>query len=111
MATEKITKNVNAKDLTVNGFFKVKYSTFKKVNGKRGAFMSASFIVEDVNGEKFWVSTPSENSALKAIGIMTSAINADGDKFGIIGLTPVERNGYVDFIYTIAPYTSNNAPF
>lgn len=95
--------NVKIDRLGVGKHYKVHYSCFRKVNGSRGDFMSASFIIENEKGVKVWVSTPNEKSAYKAIGIMTGA-RINGNKVSITGLT-VEKNGkYLEFVYDISEY-------
>ena len=95
--------NIKIDRLGVGKHYTVHYSCFRKVNGSRGDFMSASFIIENEKGVKVWVSTPNEKSAYKAIGIMTGA-RINGNKVSITGLT-VEKNGkYLEFVYDIAEY-------
>jgi hypothetical protein len=65
--------------------------------------MSASFIIENAEGSKVWVSTPNERSAYKAIGVMTSA-RINGNKVSITGLRVVKNGKYLEFEYDIAEY-------
>lgn len=110
---EKVTNTIKAKDLTKGTAYKVCYSCFKSVNGARGKFLSASFIIENADGVKAWVSCPNENSSIKAIGIMTGARDENGNKFAIKSLTPIDNNGYTEFVYQIAPLIngSDAVPF
>lgn len=101
--------NVKIDRLGVGKTYKVHYSCFKKVNGSRGDFMSASFIIENEKGVKVWVSTPNERSAYKAIGIMTGA-RINGNKVSIDSLT-VEKNGkYLEFVYNLVEYVPEINP-
>lgn len=101
--------NVKIDRLGVGKIYKVHYSCFKKVNGSRGDFMSASFIIENEKGVKVWVSTPNERSAYKAIGIMTGA-RINGNKVSIDSLT-VEKNGkYLEFVYNLVEYVPEINP-
>lgn len=95
--------NKKIDSLEVGKNYKVIYSCFRKVNGLRGDFMSASFIIENEKGNQCWVSTPNERSAYKAIGIMTGA-RINGNRVTITGLH-VEKNGkYLEFVYDVAEY-------
>lgn len=100
--TEKL-GNIKIDRLAVGKPYKVHYSCFRKVNGSRGDFMSASFIIENEKGVKVWVSTPNERSAYKAIGIMTGA-RINGNKVTIDELQ-VEKNGkYLEFVFSVREY-------
>lgn len=100
--TEKL-GNVKIDRLGVGKTYKVHYACFRKVNGSRGDFMSASFIIENEKGVKVWVSTPNEKSAYKAIGILTGA-RINNNKVSIDSLT-VEKNGkYLEFVYNLSEY-------
>lgn len=83
--------------------YKVNYSCFRKVNSSRGDFMSASFIIENPNGDKCWVSTPNERSAYKAIGVMTGT-RINGRRTTIIGLRVVKNGKYLEFEYDLDEY-------
>ena len=95
--------NKRIDSLQVGTTYKVNYSCFRKVNGSRGDFMSASFIIENAEGNKVWVSTPNERSAYKAIGVMTSA-RINGNKVTITGLRVVKNGKYLEFEYDVAEY-------
>ena len=95
--------NKKIDSLQVGTTYKVNYSCFRKVNGSRGDFMSASFIIENEKGDKVWVSTPNERSAYKAIGVMTSA-RINGNKVTITGLRVVKNGKYLEFEYDVAEY-------
>lgn len=95
--------NKKIDSLQVGTTYKVNYSCFRKVNGSRGDFMSASFIIENAEGNKVWVSTPNERSAYKAIGVMTSA-RINGNKVTITGLRVVKNGKYLEFEYDITEY-------
>lgn len=95
--------NKKIDSLQVGTTYKVNYSCFRKVNGSRGDFMSASFIIENAEGNKVWVSTPNERSAYKAIGVMTSA-RINGNKVSITGLRVVKNGKYLEFEYDISEY-------
>lgn len=90
--------------LVVGEKYTVKWSGFKKVSGKRGDFMSASFLCEDSEGNKFFVSTPSERSAYKAIGVITGT-KINGNKTSISSLEVVENGKYKEFVYELTEYT------
>lgn len=96
--------NKKIDSLQVGTTYKVNYSCFRKVNGSRGDFMSASFIIENAEGNKVWVSTPNERSAYKAIGVMTSA-RINGNKVTITGLRVVKNGKYLEFEYDVTEYT------
>ena len=97
--TEKL-GNIKIDRLGVGKTYKVHYASFRKVNGSRGDFMSASFIIENEKGVKVWVSTPNEKSAYKAIGVLTG-VRINGNKVSIDSLS-VEKNGkYLEFVYNI----------
>lgn len=89
--------------LVVGEKYAVKWSGFKKVSGKRGDFMSASFLCEDNEGNKFFVSTPSERSAYKAIGVITGT-KINGNKTSISSLEVVENGNYKEFVYELTEY-------
>lgn len=97
------------KDLEKRVVYPVKYSTFSKRTGSRGNFMSASFIIQigETEDDVVWISTPTENSAFKAIGIMTSQVLSTGERLGITALEVVENNKYLDFRFTVEPYTTD----
>ena len=95
--------NKKIDSLQVGTTYKVNYSCFRKVNSSRGDFMSASFIIENAEGDKVWVSTPNERSAYKAIGVMTSA-RINGNKVTITGLRVVKNGKYLEFEYDVAEY-------
>lgn len=95
--------NKKIDSLEVGTTYKVNYSCFRKVNGSRGDFMSASFIIENAEGNKVWVSTPNERSAYKAIGVMMSA-RINGNKVTITGLRAVRNGKYLEFEYDVAEY-------
>lgn len=95
--------NKKIDSLQIGTTYKVNYSCFRKVNGSRGDFMSASFIIENAEGNKVWVSTPNERSAYKAIGVMTSA-RINGNKVSITGLRVVKNGKYLEFEYDVAEY-------
>lgn len=95
--------NKKIDSLQVGTTYKVNYSCFRKVNGSRGDFMSASFIIENAEGNKVWVSTPNERSAYKAIGVMTSA-RINGNKVTITGLRVVKNGKYLEFEYDVSEY-------
>lgn len=95
--------NKKIDSLEVGTTYKVNYSCFRKVNGKRGDFMSASFIIENADGDKVWVSTPNERSAYKAIGVMTAA-RINGNKTSITGLRVVKNGKYLEFEYDVSEY-------
>lgn len=95
--------NKKIDSLEVGTTYKVNYSCFRKVNGSRGDFMSASFIIENAEGNKVWVSTPNERSAYKAIGVMTSA-RINGNKVTITGLRVVKNGKYLEFEYDVTEY-------
>lgn len=95
--------NKKIDSLEVGTTYKVNYSCFRKVNGSRGDFMSASFIIENAKGNKVWVSTPNERSAYKAIGVMTAA-RINGNKVTITGLRVVKNGKYLEFEYDVAEY-------
>lgn len=100
--TEKL-GNIKIDRLAVGKEYKVHYSCFRKVNGSRGDFMSASFIIENEKGVKVWVSTPNEHSAFKAIGIMTGA-RINGNKVTINSLQVVKNGKYLEFVYNLGEY-------
>lgn len=83
--------------------YKVNYSSFAKKSGSRGDFMSASFICEDSDGNQFWVNTPNEKSAYKAIGVI-SQTRINGHKATITSLEVIKNGKYFDFAYTLAEY-------
>lgn len=95
--------------LTIGKTYKVAYSCFKKVNGSRGDFMSASFILENEDGVKVWTSTPNERSAYKAIGIMTAA-RINGNKATITGLRVIKNGKYLEFEYDLDEYIPDDVP-
>ena len=108
MANEKVTNTVKAKDLVKGKKYKAHYGCFKTVNGSRGKFLSTSFIIENDDGAKAWVSCPNENSSIKAIGILTGAKDENGNKLTITALTPVDSKGYTEFEYQLAPLIENS---
>ena len=95
--------NKKIDSLEVGTTYKVNYSCFRTVNGKRGDFMSASFIIENADGDKVWVCTPNERSAYKAIGVMTAA-RINGNKVSITGLRVVKNGKYLEFEYDVTEY-------
>lgn len=95
--------NKKIDSLQVGTTYKVNYSCFRKVNGSRGDFLSASFIIENADGNKCWVSTPNERSAYKAIGVMTGT-RINGNRATIIGLRVVKNGKYLEFEYDLAEY-------
>lgn len=109
--------NLKITDLEVGTEYPVKYSCFKRVAGSRGAFMSASFLIQtDPNNAEAcaWVSTPNEKSAYKAIGCMTCSVNGFNSK--VTSITPVKsgNSNYLDFEINITAYTpesDNSTPF
>lgn len=103
--------NLKIADLEVGTEYPVKYSCFKRVVGTRGAFMSASFLIQtDPNNDEAcaWVSTPNEKSAYKAIGCMTCSVN--GFKSKVTSITPVKsgNSNYLDFEINITEYKGEN---
>lgn len=95
--------NKKIDSLQVGTTYKVNYSCFRKVNSSRGDFMSASFIIENVDGNKCWVSTPNERSAYKAIGVMTGT-RINGNRTTITGLRVIKNGKYLEFEYDLAEY-------
>ena len=96
--------------LIVGKWYTCKYSAFKKCNGSRGDFMSASFILSDENGNEFWVNTPNERSAYKAIGVMTGCYNENGNKLVIDRVKAVKNGKYFEFVYTMKEYIPDINP-
>ncbi len=95
--------NIKIENLKLNTTYKVCYSCFGKRTGSRGDFMSASFIIENAEGNKCWVSSPTERAAWKAIGIMTGA-RINGNKVSITGLH-IEKNGkYLEMVFDVSEY-------
>lgn len=105
MAKSKKLGTLKAKDLEVGKKYPVKYSTFGRKTGSRGAFISTSFIIQtgETDEECVWVNCPCENESYKAIGIITSAIS-NGNKLTIKSLTPVKNGSYVSFQYDVEEY-------
>ena len=95
--------NKKIDSLHVGTTYKVNYSCFRKVQSSRGDFMSASFIIENADGNKCWVSTPNERSAYKAIGVMTGA-RINGNRTTITGLRVIKNGKYLEFEYDLAEY-------
>ena len=95
--------NKKIDSLEIGTTYKVNYSCFHKVNGSRGDFMSVSFIIENAEGNKVWVSTPNERSAYKAIGVMAST-RINGNKVSITGLRVVKNGKYLEFEYDVTEY-------
>lgn len=96
------TKKIDTLD--IEKWYKCKYSAFKKQSGSRGDFMSASYILEDENGNEFWVNSPNERSAYKAIGVMTSCTNENGNKLVIDAVKVVKNGKYLEFAYKLTEY-------
>lgn len=94
-------KKINS--LQVGTTYKVNYSCFRKVNSSRGDFMSASFIIENADGHKCWVSAPNERSAYKAIGVMTGT-RINGNRTTITGLRVIKNGKYLEFEYDLSEY-------
>lgn len=103
--TTKKLGTLKAKDLEIGRTYSVKYSTFGRKTGSRGAFISTAFIIQtgETDDECVWVNCPSENESYKAIGIMTSAIS-NGNKLSIKSLTPVKNGNFVSFTYEVEEY-------
>lgn len=95
--------NKKIDSLQVGTTYKVNYSCFRKVNSLRGGFMSASFIIENADGHKCWVSTPNERSAYKAIGVMTGT-RINGNRTTITGLRVIKNGKYLEFEYDLSEY-------
>lgn len=95
--------NKKIDSLQVGTTYKVNYSCFRKVSSSRGDFMSASFIIENADGNKCWVSTPNERSAYKAIGVMTGT-RINGNKTTITGLRVIKNGKYLEFEYDLSEY-------
>lgn len=95
--------NKKIDSLQVGVTYKVNYSCFRKVNSSRGDFMSASFIIENSDGNKCWVSTPNERSAYKAIGVMTGT-RINGNRTTITGLRVIKNGKYLEFEYDLSEY-------
>lgn len=95
--------NKKIDSLQVGTTYKVNYSCFRKVQSSRGDFMSASFIIENANGDKCWVSTPNERSAYKAIGVMSGA-RINGNRTTITGLRVIKNGKYLEFEYDLSEY-------
>ena len=95
--------NKKIDSLQVGTTYKVNYSCFRKVNSSRGDFMSASFIIENADGNKCWVSTPNERSAYKAIGVMTGT-RINGNRTTITGLRVIKNGKYLEFEYDLSEY-------
>ena len=95
--------NKKIDSLQVGVTYKVNYSGFRKVNSSRGDFMSASFIIENADGNKCWVSTPNERSAYKAIGAMTGT-RINGNRTTITGLRVIKNGKYLEFEYDLSEY-------
>lgn len=102
--------NKKIDNLAIGKTYKVNYSCFKKVNGSRGDFMSASFIIENENGAQVWTSTPNERSAYKAIGVMAST-RINGNKTTITGLRVIKNGKYLDFEYDLSEYIPEINPY
>jgi len=90
--------------LVVDKWYECKYSSFKKQSGSRGDFMSASFILADTMGNEFWVNTPNERSAYKAIGVMTGCSNEAGNKLVIDAVKVIKNGKYLEFTYRLKEY-------
>lgn len=95
--------NKKIDSLQVGTTYKVDYSCFRKVQSSRGDFMSASFIIENADGNKCWVSTPNERSAYKAIGVMTGT-RINGNRTTITGLRVIKNGKYLEFEYDLSEY-------
>lgn len=95
--------NKKIDSLLVGTTYKVNYSCFRKVQSSRGDFMSASFIIENADGAKCWVSTPNERSAYKAIGVMTGT-RINGNRTTITGLRVIKNGKYLEFEYDLSEY-------
>lgn len=95
--------NKKIDSLQVGNTYKVNYSCFRKVQSSRGDFMSASFIIENADGDKCWVSTPNERSAYKAIGVMTGT-KINGNRTTITGLRVIKNGKYLEFEYDLSEY-------
>ena len=95
--------NKKIDSLQVGVTYKVNYSCLRKVNSTRGDFMSASFIIENADGNKCWVSTPNERSAYKAIGVMTGT-RINGNRTTITGLRVIKNGKYLEFEYDLSEY-------
>lgn len=95
--------------LVLDKWYICKYSAFKKCSGKRGDFMSASFILDDNEGNEFWVNTPNERSAYKAIGVMTACFAENENKFVIDAVKVVKNGKYLEFVYKMKEYTPDEA--
>lgn len=95
--------NKKIDSLQVGTTYKVNYSCFRKVQSSRGDFMSASFIIENADGNKCWVSTPNERSAYKAIGVMTGT-RINGNRTTITGLRVIKNGKYLEFEYDLSEY-------
>ena len=95
--------NKKIDSLQVGTTYKVNYSCFRKVKSSRGDFMSASFIIENADGNKCWVSTPNERSAYKAIGVMTGT-RINGNRTTITGLRVIKNGKYLEFEYDLSEY-------
>lgn len=95
--------NKKIDSLQLGTTYKVNYSCFRKVQSSRGDFMSASFIIENADGNKCWVSTPNERSAYKAIGVMTGT-KINGNRTTITGLRVIKNGKYLEFEYDLSEY-------
>lgn len=95
--------NKKIDSLQVGTTYKVNYSCFRKVNSSRGDFMSASFIIENADGIKCWVSTPNERSAYKAVGVMAGT-RINGNRTTITGLRVIKNGKYLEFEYDLSEY-------
>lgn len=101
MTNEKITKTLETLESGKN--YNVHYSTFKRMTGKHGAFMKASFIVSADDGEKAWFSITGDN-AIKACGIMTALSFGDGSKAVISNICAIKNGEYTNYSYIVKPY-------
>lgn len=90
--------------LEVGKWYQCNYSAFKKCSGSRGDFMSGSFILSDSEGNEFWVNTPNERSAYKAIGVMTACYAGSENKFVIDAVKVVKNGKYLEFAYKLREY-------
>lgn len=91
--------------LALDTWYTCEYSAFKKCSGARGDFMSGSFILADNDNNKFWVNTPNERSAYKAIGVMTACYAGNENKLVIDAVKVVKNGKYLEFVYKMKEYT------
>ena len=90
--------------LKLNEWYQCNYSAFKKCGGSRGDFMSGSFILSDSDGNEFWVNTPNERSAYKAIGVMAACYTGNENKLVIDAVKVVKNGKYLEFAYKLKEY-------